>query len=430
MKTRLFIPLLAALMLAAPAAPASAAQELDHIVAIVNSDVITRTELDKRLQRVADQLAQRQVSAPPRRIFEQQVLERLVLERLELQLAERSGIRVDDQAINQVIANIARENRLTLPQFREVLERDGFPFAEFRENIRNEITVSRLRQRQVENRINVTDLELSHQLEAMRKQADEREYRLGHILIAVPEAASPQQIRAAQSRAEEVLGELKAGADFARTAVSRSDGQQALEGGDLGWRSAAQLPSVFADMVRDMQPGALGPLVRSASGFHIVKLLDTRAAAAHMVSQTSARHILVQTNRIVTDAEARQRLTNLARRIRAGEDFAALARAVSDDKGSAAQGGELGWVSPGQLVPEFEQAMHSLAPGEVSEPFRTQFGWHIVQVLDRRQKDETDELMRDRAREAVRTRKLDEALENWVRQLRDEAYVEIRLGNA
>lgn len=424
-------PLLLALVFLTAAAGAEV-RSLDHIVAVVNEDVITQTELERRIGMIKGQLAQRNVSLPPADVLQRQVLDRLLLERLQLQLAERSGIRVDDERVSQVISNIARENRLTLPQFREVLQRDGFGFAEFRENIRNEIMITQLRQRQVENRIEVSDQEIDNQLDSLRNRQElDQEYRLGHILVAVPEAATPDEIAAAREKAEQLLGQLKEGADFARTAVAHSQGQQALEGGDLGWRKAGQLPGIFAEMVARMEPGELGELVRSASGFHIVKLLETRSGEVHIVPQTQARHILIQPNRIVSDSDARRRLETLRRRIvEGGEDFAALAREHSDDKGTASNGGGLGWTSPGQLVPEFEQAMNRLAPGEISTPFRTQFGWHIVQVISRRNQDETEQVQRSRAEEMVRERKLDEALANWLRQLRDEAYVELRLDNA
>lgn len=435
MKRRFFPFLLrATLLLAIPFAPLAQAEvrSLDYIVAVVNEDVITRTELDQRLAMIKDQLAQRDVSLPPEDVLQRQVLDRLLLERLQLQLAERSGIRVDDERVNQVIANIARENQLSPQQFRAVLQRDGFSFTEFRENIRNEIIIAQLRQRQVENRIDVTDQEIDNQLETLRNSQElDQEYRLGHILVAVPEAATPDEIAAAREKAEQLIGQLQEGADFARTAVAHSQGQQALEGGDLGWRKAGQLPGIFAEMVARLEPGELGELVRSASGFHIVKLLERRSGEVHIVPQTQARHILIQPNRIVSDTDARQRLERLRRRlIEGGEDFAALAKQHSEDRGTAEAGGSLGWVGPGQLVPEFEQAMNRLAPGEISQPFRTQFGWHVVQVMARRNQDETEQFQRGRAQEMVRERKLDEALANWVRQLRDEAYVEVRLDNA
>lgn len=431
MKIRLFALLLSVALVLMPGLGSAEVQPLDHIVAVVNEDVITYTELEQRIGMVKDQLAQRNVNLPAEAELRSQVLERLLEERLQLQLASRQGIRVDDERVSQVVANIARENRLSLPQFRQVLQRDGYSFAEFRENIRNEIIIGQLRQRQVENRIDVSDQEIDNQLERVRNSQEiDQEYRLGHILIAVPEAATPTEIDTARQKAEDVLAQLQSGADFGRMAVAHSQGQQALEGGDLGWRKAGQLPTVFADMVARMQPGELGQLVRSASGFHIVKLLETRAADTRIVPQTRVRHILIQTNRVLTDSEARARLETVRTRLQNGEDFAELARAHSDDKGSAGEGGEIGWTSPGQLAPEFEQVMGRLPVGEVSQPFRTQFGWHVLQVLERRERDVTEQHLRSQAAQMVRERKLDEALANWLRQLRDEAYVDLRLDNA
>ncbi len=413
------------------AVAATRIQDLDYIAAVVNDDVITHSELDRRVHTVEQQLSDRNTRLPPADVLRRQVLERMIMERLELQEADHSGIRVDDETVTRVVAKLAGENHLTLPQFKQALEREGMDFGQFRENIRNQVMISRLRQREVERHVSVTQQEIQNQLANMASRGDTgREYHLGHILIAVPEAASPEQIQKARQHAETVLKRLRTGADFGQTAVAESDGQQALQGGDIGWRRGSQLPTAIGELVAKMNPGDVSPPLRSASGFHLFKLLAVRDNEQHIVKQALVRHILIRPNQIVSDSEARQRLERLRQRIVQGDDFAKLATAQSDDKASAAEGGSLGWVSPGEMVPEFEQVMNSLQPGEISEPFRTQYGWHIVQVMARRNHDETEAVKKNRAREAVRQRKTDEALESWLRQLRDQAYVDVRLDKA
>jgi peptidyl-prolyl cis-trans isomerase SurA len=404
-------------------------QEINHIVAVANDDVITHTELEKRMHMVKQQVQRRQAKLPPDDVLRKQILEQLIMERLQLQVAERVGIRVDDESINKVISNIARENNLTLEQFREVLAREGYNFTDFRDNIRKDITISQLRKRRVENRVTVTEQEVDNYLISMAsRQGSNDEFHLAHILIAVPEAASPDQIQAAKQRAEAILGRLRLGADFAQTAIAESNGQRALEGGDLGWRKAGQMPTLFGESVINMQVGQISDLIRSPSGYHIIKLLDRRSdEQRHTVQQTLARHILIRPNEVVSNAEARQRITRLYERIRAGADFGQLARASSDDTASAVEGGSLGWVNPGVMVPEFEEQMNKLQPGEISAPFESQFGWHIVQVMARRQHDDTQQYERMQARQLIGKRKSEDAVENWLREMRSEAYVEYRL---
>lgn len=402
--------------------------ELDRIVAVVNDDVIVASELENRLREVRAQLRQSGTPPPAEEALERQVLERLILDRLQLQVARESGIRVEETELNEALERIAARNQLTLRQFRDVLERDGFDFARFREQVRDEILLSRVRQRSVERRVTVSPREVDSFLATARQQGGgDNEYRLGHILIAVPEAASAQQIDEARRRAEAVLGRLRAGEDFAQVAAEVSDGQQALQGGDLGWRKSQELPTIFADAVPGLEPGDVTDPIRSPSGFHIVKLVDLRGDSRFVVTQTRARHILLRPNDLLDDEAARARLEQIEARIENGEDFAELARANSDDTVSAAQGGDLGWLNPGDTVPAFERAMNALPEGAVSEPFRTQFGWHIVQVLERRDHDDTEQVRRARAAEQIRKRKLDEEMQTWLRQLRDEAYVEVRL---
>ena len=406
----------------------SAIVEINRIVAVVNRDVITESELNRRIELIRRQLQQQKTPMPPESVLRRQILERLILERIELQMARNLGIRVDDEALNRVLQNIAANSKMSLEQFRAVLERDGYDFAQFREGIRNEVIVKRLRQREVADRVNVTPQEVDEFLASQKNLGNlNQEYHLSHILIAVPEAASPEQVQAARAKAEEVLSKLRAGADFREMAVSYSDGQQALQGGDLGWRKAGQLPTLFSDILTRMHPGEISDLIRSPSGFHILKVTEERGEKKHIVRQTHARHILIRTNEVTSDYDARTRLERLRQRILAGEDFSTLAKANSDDRGSASKGGDLGWANPGDFVPAFEEVITKLAPGAVSEPFKTQFGWHIVQVLGRRDYDNTEQYQRARARQALRARKIDERLQQWVRRIRDEAYVEYRL---
>ena len=423
------LPLFSAAAAAQTNAAQSTVQEIDHIVAVANDDVITHTELEKRMRLVKQQLQGRQAKLPPDDVLRKQILEQLIMERLQLQVAERVGIRIDDESINQVVNNIAKENNLTLDQFREVLAREGYNFADFRDNIKKDITITQLRKRRVENRVTVTEQEVDNYLisNASRGGSND-EFHLGHILIAVPEAASPDQIQVARQRAETVLGQLRLGADFAQTAIAESGGQRALEGGDLGWRKAGQMPTLFAESVLNLKVGEISELIRSPSGFHIIKLLDRRSTVQRRtVQQTLARHILIRPNEVVSNTEAKQRITRLYERIQAGADFGQLARASSDDTASAVEGGSLGWVNPGVMVPEFEEQMNKLQPGQISAPFESQFGWHIVQVMARRQHDDTQQYERMQARQLIGKRKTEDAVENWLREIRSEAYVEYRL---
>ncbi|MBI2992566.1 MAG: peptidylprolyl isomerase [Gammaproteobacteria bacterium] len=408
--------------------PVSAGIALDRIVAVVNDDVIMQSELDDRLRTVKNQLSEQGTPLPPGPILERQVLDRLILTKLQVQEAQHSGIRVDDETLNRTISNIAAQNQLSLEKFREVLESDGYSYEKFREDIRSEILVSRLQQRQVDNRVTVTEREIENYLATQEHQGeDEAEYLLRHILIAVPETASSSDIEATTKLAEKVLVDLRAGADFASMAATYSKGPQALEGGNLGWRKASQVPTLFADVVAHMQKGDVSDLIRNAGGFHIVKLEEVRDSEKHVITQTHVRHILIKSDELTTEDDAQARLEQVRLRIVGGADFAELARGNSNDTVSAAEGGDLGWMSPGDLVGDFEEVMNSLAPGEISQPFHTDYGWHIAQVLDRRQHDNSQELKRSQAREAIRRRKLDEARENWLREMRDEAYVEYRL---
>lgn len=404
-------------------------QTLDRIVAVVNDEVITQSELEQRLRIVKQQLAQNRTQMPPDEILRKQVLDRMVAARIQLQLAARNGIRVDDDTLNRAISRMAADNQLSVAEFRSLLEQDGYDFTQFREDMRDEIIIARLTQRQVTDRINVSQQEIDNYLTSRQALGDpDAEYHLAHILIATPSAATPEDIQAAKAKAEKVLTDLRAGADFHQTAVAVSDGQQALQGGDLEWRKVGELPSFFVEAVPRMEIGQTSNLIRSTSGFHILKLLDKRSSTArHIVTQTHARHILIKPDDLTSEQEAQRMLVTLRERALNGEDFATLAKGSSQDKTTAPNGGDLGWVSPGELVPQFELAMDALEPQQISDPFETGFGWHIVQVLERRAHDETQQVQQAQAREAIRQRKIDEEQQAWLQRLRDEAYVEYRL---
>lgn len=409
-------------------APGAAYVPLDRIIAIVNEDVVMQSELEQRLRAVRGQLREEGARLPPGPVLERQVLDSLIQGRIQLQLAARAGIRVDDETLNRAINNIAAENQVTLGEFRQILEADGYNYQQFREDIRDQITLGQLRQRQVENRINVTEREIDDFLANREFQGDaEAEIRISHILLALSAEAPAAEIEQARQGATELRRKLLAGADFAETARRVSDGGNADNGGDLGWRKMAEVPTLFAEYIPDLGKGDISEPIRSPSGFHLIRIADIKGAEQSIVAQTRARHILIRTGELMTEAEAREKLSQLKARIEGGDDFGLLARGNSDDTASAIAGGDLGWRSPGELAPEFQRAMDALAIGQISAPFQTGFGWHIVEVLERRQYDNTESLKRGRARGAIRARKLEEATQNWARELRDEAYVEYRL---
>jgi peptidyl-prolyl cis-trans isomerase SurA len=413
----------------APPPPAQQQQQLlNRVVAIVNDGIIVSSELEDAMAAVIAQLRSKGTQIPDRRTLERQVLERLVLEKLQLQLAEANGMSIDDSTLNSEMQKLARANGITVAGFREVIERDGLSYAAFREDLRRQLLIQELRQQMVNSRIRVTDQEVDN-LQAMLRAsgAGNVEYRLAHILVAIPEAASPEQIQAAEARARDILARLRANADFAEVAIAESDAQTALEGGDIGWRSLGQMPELFVEPLKSMQTGDISDLIRSSGGFHIIKLVEKRGDERHIMRQTHARHILLKEDALHSDADNYVRIRQLEMRLRAGEDFATLARSNSQDALSAARGGDLGWLSPGDTLPDFESAMDRLAPGEISEPVQTRFGWHLIQVLDYRDHDDTEEFERNRVKNLIRSRKYDEELFLWLRRLRDEAYVEFRV---
>jgi len=423
--------IIAAVMLCAPAAAQTTKPRIvtvDRIVAVVNDEVITERELSARVDFAFRQLRQQGTPPPPREVMQQQLLERLISDRAQMQHAREIGLRVDDAELDRALVRIAEENKMTLPQMRSALSKDGVPFDKFREDIRSEITLSRLREREVAQKIVVTDTEIETYLQGLKSQSNRSdEFNVSHILIAVPENASPEQLQIRRARAEQALAQIRGGADFRQVAAAFSDGPEALQGGLIGWRQSNRLPSLFTEALQPLQAGGFTDLLRSPNGFHILKLNERRGGQAPiMVQQTHARHILIKINELVSETEARNRLLALKERLDNKADFAELARARSEDT-SASRGGDLGWLSPGDTVPEFEKPMDALKPGEISQPVRSPFGWHLIQVLERRTRDMTQEGQRLNARQILRERKTDEAYQEWVRQLRDRAYVERRL---
>ena len=401
---------------------------LDRIVAIVNDDVIMQSELETKIRTIRAQMQEQGSQLPPASILERQVLDNIVQNRIQLQIAVKTGVKVDDEMLNRTISNIAAENKVSLSQFREILESDGYNYEQFREDIRNQITLSQLRKRQVENRIVVTEKEIDNFVTNQEFQGTtQSEIQISHILFALPSAATADEIAQVQQVANQIREDLLSGADFANTAKNNSDGGNAENGGDLGWRKLEDIPSLFADYIPDMKKGDISDLIQSPSGFHIIKISDIRSDDKNIVAQTHARHILIKPDDLITSVQARDKAEQLKLRIESGDDFALLAKGNSDDPGSAIKGGDLGWQTPGALVPEFQKMMDSMDPGQVSKPFKTQYGWHILEVLERREYDNSESLKRGKARYAIRNRKLEEAMQSWTRQLRDEAYVEYRL---
>ena len=415
-------------MAQSPQRPASEPQPADRIVAVVNDEVITLFELRTRLDQAIDQLKRQGTSLPPRDTLERQMLERLVMDKIQLQYAKETGLRVDDQQLAQTLQRIAAGNKMSMTQFRETLQKDGVEFAKFREEIREEMTIARVREREVENKIVVSEGEIDNYLnDELGKGNAAEEYEVAHILLRSPESATPEQIQKLKAKADEVLERVRRGEDFSQLAAAYSDAPDGLQGGSLGVRSLDRLPGIFADTVVKLKVGEVAPLLRSANGFHIVKLVAKRGGGAlPAVQQTHVRHILIKVNEIVSEADAKRKLEDLYERIKHNASFAELAKLYSQD-GSASKGGDLGWIYPGDTVPDFERAMNELKPGEVSQPVRSPFGYHLIEVLERRVQDVSADRQRTAARRVLSERRLDEAYQDWLRQARDRAYVEMRL---
>ncbi|MDB2384482.1 peptidylprolyl isomerase [Endozoicomonas sp.] len=403
---------------------------LDRIVAVVDKDIVMQSELDKRITAVHRQLAGRNIPLPPKDVFRKQVLDQLILEDIQLQMAKRAGIRIDDWALNDAIGKIAQRYNLTLPEFKKKVEADGLSFAETRENIRRDMILNRVRQRMVAERIHISEQEVDNFLKSPEgKSQTKTEYRLSHILISTPDNASPEHIKAADKQAKSIVAKLQKGANFPEMAVTYSQGQNALQGGDLGWRTSDQLPTLFAEQALKMDKGQVSNAVRSPNGFHIFKLLDTRGNEKHVQEQVHVRHILIKPNEIRNDLEAKMLAQKLYERAQKGGSFDDLAKAYSDDTASALNGGDLHWVSPSSMVPEFQLVMNNVSQNTVSEPFKTRYGWHILEVLGKRKSDISEQVRRSQVRELLGNRKFEEELAVWLREIRDQAYVETRLEN-
>ncbi len=411
--------------------PVSAAPEpvieADRIVAVVGDDVITYFDLRTRLAAALKQLQKQGTPLPPQEELERQMLERLIMERVQLQYARESGLKIDDTQLDQAIGRIAAGNKMTPQQFRTALEKDGVQYAQFREEIRNEMVTVRLREREVDSKLVVSDGEIDNYLADQAAKGGGEEYQIAHILLRAPESASPEQLQKLRLRGEQALKRAQAGENFAELTATFSDAPDALKGGDLGWRPLDRMPALYAEVSARLQPGQVSELLRSSAGFHIIKLLNKRGGSMPAsVQQTHARHILIRINEVVSEAEARHKLESVRERIINGVDFAEQARLYSQD-GSAAKGGDLGWLSPGDTVPEFERAMDALKVNEISQVIQSPFGMHLIQVQERREQDVSAERKRGAARQALRERKLDDAYQDWLRQLRDRTYVENRL---
>lgn len=425
-------PLLGALLLGAALLSGTAAQAevrpLDRVAAIVDNDVVMYSQLRQRLHEVQQSIAKRGSGLPPEDVLRQQVLERLVVENIQLQIGERSGIRISDEELSQAMATIAQRNGLSLEEFQQALTQDGLSFADARDQVRREMIISRVRQRRVAERVQVSEQEVKNFLASdLGKMQLSEEYRLANILIPVPDSASPADLQEAGNQATDIYQQLQRGADFAQLAITRSASETALEGGEMGWRKAAQLPPPFDSMIGALQAGEVTEPVRTPGGFIILKLLEKRGGGAQLRDEVHVRHILIKPSEIRSEAEARQLTERLYQRISAGEDFATLAKSFSEDPGSALNGGDLNWIDPNSLVPEFREVMAHSANGELSRPFKTPYGWHILQVLDRRATDSSEQFREQQALNLLHNRKYDEELQTWLRQIRDEAYVEIKI---
>ncbi len=401
---------------------------LDKVVAVVDDDVVMASELQQRLISITHKLQAANTELPPMDVLQSQILERLIIEQLQLNLGERANVSIDDSQLNQAIARIRQGNKLSEEAFAQQLAQEGMTLADLREEIRREMIINRVQQGSVNRRIKISEQEIDSFLASTEgKFWTSPDYQLGHILIALPSGASAAEIDSTKAKADQLHRELETGADFRKLAVANSAGQNALQGGDLGWRKLAQLPALFADEVPKLTKGGVSKPFRSAAGFHILKLYDQRGGGEQLVEQSKVRHILVKPSAILSDDQAYQKLKRLKARIEAGEDFAALAKEHSEDIGSMLSGGDLGWSMPGQFVPEFESMIKQVNVGEVSVPFRSQFGWHILQVQERRQEDMSETMIRNQAANLLRKRRFEEELQSWLQEIRDEAYVEIML---
>ena len=402
--------------------------KLDRIVAIVDQTVVTEQELESRIATVTAQLKKQGTELPPENVLRKQILERLITDTLQIQYAAQTGLKVDDNQLDKTIERIAEQNQMTLTEFSEALAKDGVSMRKFRSDIRNEITIARLREREVDGRVNVTESEIDNFLTSQAANTENQdEFEISHILIRTPEEGATEDVQKAKAKVDAAVKELNNGKSFAEVSASFSDAPNALEGGKLGWKSGAQMPALFLDALKTMQVGEVSQPLRSPNGFHVLKLTNKRGGNSPLViQQTHSRHILIKLSEIMSEKEGKQKMDNIKERLDNGEKFEALARQYSEDS-TASNGGDLGWINPGDTVPQFEKAMNELKDNQISQPVRTQFGWHVIQVIERRSQDMSKEAARLKARQEIRAKKADEAYQDWIRELRDRAYVELRL---
>lgn len=400
---------------------------LDSVAAIVNEDVIMQSQLDERLAQIKKQNAAKTLPSDKR--LRQKILERLISTQIQLQMAQRAGIKISDAQLNDAIERIAKSNKLSVNQFRKNIERNGTSFAQAREQIRNEMAISQVQRFQVGERINITKEDIDQfMLSNLGKISSQGEYHLRHLLIAIPSAATEDQIKKAQNKAQNIYQKVQQGADFRKLVLAESDGRNALKGGDLGWRKEQQLPSIFAEIVPKLKVGEVSQPIKSGSGFHLIKLLEKRGGSSNqLVTQYNTRHILVKPTQIKTNRQAKSEIDTLYKKLKVGESFSKLAKEHSDDPGSGSRGGSLGWVSPKQMVPEFDKTMQQMPKGEISKPFKTQFGWHILQVQDIRETDISEELKRNKIHQLLYNRRFEDELPIWLRRIRSEAFVDIKI---
>ncbi|MBP0048820.1 peptidylprolyl isomerase [Marinobacterium sp. AK62] len=426
--SKLARPLLGLLLMTAPL-HAVQAEVLDRIAAVVNEDIVLESELEQRMDLVRQQVAARDSTRlPPEDVLRQQVLDRLILENIQMQIAERQGMRISDSQLNQAISRIAAQNGMTLPQFRDALIAEGQDYAQAREQIRREMLLTQVQQSSVNRRISVSEQEVQNFLESeMGQQQVQAEYRLRNILLALPEGATPAMIQKAEAEALALREQLEQGADFAELAIAESNAPNALQGGELGWRKETELPEALARAISKLGPGEISDPIKTPGGFHLLKVEDKRGGKVQLVEQTQVRHILLKPNEIRSESQTRRLIDDLYQRLQEGQPFDELARRYSDDAASGSQGGDLGWTQNGQMVPEFEQVMNNTPEGSISRPFESRFGWHILQVQDRRTQDLGEEMLESQARNSIRQRKFNEELSNWLREIRSQAYIERKI---
>ena len=420
-------PLVALIILLVSLQASAQVKVLDKIVAIVDDDVVLKSELDQRMDAIVAQLTQSGTQMPPEKILEQQVLERLISERLQLTMGYDSGVRISDEELNQAIARIAASNKISVAQYIEQVTLQGSSISAMRGEIRNELTIMRVQQGKVMRRIRISEQELDNFLKSEEGRfVTSPDVNIGQILLSISSDSNRKSIDQVVGRADLLFNQIDQGADFRAIAIANSADQSALQGGDLGWRKMAQLPGVFIDAVEKLDIGEVSQPIRSAAGYHLIKLYERRGGEEQLVEQHFARHILIKPNQIRDQKTTINQLNELRKRSIAGEDFAILAKEFSEDPGSALSGGELGWSTPGMFVPEFEQTMSTIAINDISEPFASQFGWHILQVTERRQQDFSSEILRNKAQSMLRQRKYEEELQVWLQEIRDEAFIEIK----